>query len=205
MFTGIVTALGRIIAREEGAELVRLTVASPYDAASVETGASVCHAGVCLTVVEHAPAPDGGMTHVVEAAAETLAITTVRDWQVGDTVNLERSLKAGDEFGGHFVQGHVDGAGAVLSVTQEGEGWRIVIRAPASLAGLIAPKGAITVDGVSLTVNGVTGDAFDVLIIPHTWAVTTLSQLQPGSSVNLEADMMARYVARILDARAALN
>ncbi len=202
MFTGIVTALGRITARQEGDELVRLTVASPYDAGSVETGASVAHAGVCLTVVEHRPAADGGMIHVVEAAAETLAKTTVGAWAVGDEINLERSLKAGDEFGGHFVQGHVDGTGEVLSVAAEGEGWRIVIRAPALLAGLIAPKGAITVDGVSLTVNGVTGDAFDVLIIPHTWAVTTLSKLQPGSSVNLEADMMARYVARILDARA---
>lgn len=204
MFTGIVTAQGRIIERTEGDGLVRLTVASPYDAATVDTGASVAHAGVCLTVVEHGPAPQGGMTHIVEAAAETLAKTTVGAWQVGDVINLERSLKAGDEFGGHFVQGHVDGIGEVLSVAPEGAGWRIVIRAPTAIAGLVAPKGAITVDGVSLTVNGVTGDAFDVLIIPHTWAVTTLSALKPGSSVNLEADMMARYVARILDARAAL-
>jgi riboflavin synthase len=134
-------------------------------------------------------------------APESLALTTMGDLKEGDRVNLERSLRVGDEFGGHIVQGHVDGLGEVLSVRQDGEGWRLRIRPPHEIAALIAPKGSIAVAGVSLTVNEMDDAGFGVLIIPHTWAVTTLSQLKPGAKVNLEADMMARYAARLIEAR----
>jgi riboflavin synthase len=203
MFTGIVTAKGRITALERRNGLVRWTVESPYEAAGVAIGASIVHAGCCLTVVEtHALGPQG-MRHVVEIAAESLAVTTLGSYAQGDEVNLERSLKIGDELGGHIVSGHVDGVGDVLSVAPDGDGWRVKVRAPTALSPLIAPKGSIAIDGVSLTVNEVEGDVFGVLIIPHTWAVTTLGRLNAGARVNLEADLFARYVARILAARAA--
>ncbi len=200
MFTGIVTALGEVKAVERQSGLTRLTIESQYDHATVEIGASICHDGCCLTVVETA-AHQGAMRHVVEVAAESLALTTLGVLKVGERVNLERSLRAGDELGGHIVQGHVDGLGEVVSVSKDGQGWRLRIKPPQGIAHLIAPKGSIAVAGVSLTVNEVDEEGFGVLIIPHTWAVTTLSKLAPGSKVNLEADMMARYVARILDAR----
>lgn len=200
MFTGIVTALGEVKAVERRDGLVRLTIASPYDAAGVEIGASVAHDGVCLTIVEIQPR-QGGMAHVVDVAAESLALTTMGDLKPGDRVNLERSLRLGDELGGHMVQGHVDGLGEVLAVRRDGEGWRVRIKPPRAIAHLVAPKGAIAVNGVSLTVNEVDAEGFGVLIIPHTWAVTTLSKLKPGDKVNLEADVMARYAARLIEAR----
>ncbi len=200
MFTGIVTALGEVKAVERLPGLARLTIASPYDAADVEVGASIAHDGCCLTVVEKEVA-SGGMRHVVEAAPETLKLTTMGALREGNRVNLERSLRVGDELGGHMVQGHVDGLGEVLSVNQDGGGWRLRIRPPQSIEHLIAPRGSIAVAGVSLTVNEVDAEGFGVLIIPHTWAVTTLSNLKPGDKVNLEADMMARYAARLIEAR----
>lgn len=200
MFTGIVTALGEVKAVERKDGLVRLTVASPYDAAGVEIGASVAHDGVCLTVISTEGHQDG-MSHVVEVANESLALTTMGELKAGDRVNLERSLKLGDELGGHMVQGHVDGLGEVLSVKQDGEGYRIRVRPPHTIAHLIAGKGSIAIAGVSLTVNEVDAEGFGVLIIPHTWAVTTLSRLKAGDKVNLEADMMARYAARLIEAR----
>ncbi|MDX2277032.1 MAG: riboflavin synthase [Hyphomonadaceae bacterium] len=200
MFTGIVSALGEVKAVERRAGLTRLTVASPYEAGGVEIGASIAHDGCCLTVVEKSPTP-GGMTHLVEVAAESLALTTLGALKAGDKVNLERSLRVGDELGGHMVQGHVDGLGEVVSVAKDGEGWRLKIKPPQHIAHLIAPKGSIAVAGVSLTVNEVDEAGFGVLIIPHTWVVTTLSALRPGSKVNLEADMMARYAARLIEAR----
>lgn len=202
MFTGLVDALGEVIEAAPSAGLLRLTLDCPYDPASVALGASICHDGCCLTVVERAPAPAGGLRYQVELAAETLEKTTLARLKTGDKVNLERSLKVGDELGGHFVSGHVDGVGAVISVAQDGAGWRLKIAPPASLRALIAPKGSIAVDGVSLTVNEVDAEGFGVLIIPHTWAVTTLARLKPGDRVNLEADMLARYVARILAVQA---
>lgn len=200
MFTGIITALGEVKAVERKPGLLRLTVASPYDAAGVEIGASVAHDGVCLTVVETEGHQDG-MRHVVEVAAESLALTTMGELKAGDRVNLERSLRVGDELGGHIVQGHVDGLGEVLSVRQDGEGYRIRIKPPREINHLIAPKGSVAIAGVSLTVNEVDDEGFGVLIIPHTWAVTTLSKLKAGDKVNLEADMMARYAARLVEAR----
>lgn len=198
MFTGIVTALGEVKAVETLSGLTRLTIGAPYSSADI--GASIAHDGVCLTVVE-TETHQNGMSYVVEVAAESLALTTMGDLKVGDRVNLERSLKVGDELGGHIVQGHVDGLGEVLSVRQDGEGWRIKVKPPHEIAHLIAPKGSIAIAGVSLTVNEVDDAGFGVLIIPHTWAVTTLAKLQPGDKVNLEADMMARYAARLVEAR----
>ncbi|MEZ6021924.1 MAG: riboflavin synthase [Hyphomonadaceae bacterium] len=200
MFTGIVSALGEVKAVERRDGLARLSIAAPYDAASVEIGASIAHDGCCLTVVEAEPV-SGGMRYVVEVAPESLALTTLGGLQPGDRVNLERSLRVGDELGGHMVQGHVDGLGAVLSIKQDGGGWRVRIRPPKGIEPLIAPKGSIAISGVSLTVNEVDAEGFGVLIIPHTWAVTTLSKLKPGDKVNLEADMMARYAARLIEAR----
>jgi riboflavin synthase len=203
MFTGIVTAQGVLSKIERRNGLIRWHVTSPYDPESVAIGASIAHGGCCLTVVEKSPPKDGLMTHVVEIANESAEVTTLASFQEGDRVNLERSLRFGDELGGHMMAGHVDGVGQVIAVDGDGEGWRITIRAPDALVPLIAPKGSIAVDGVSLTVNGVDGAAFGVLIIPHTWEVTTLAGLSPGRKVNLEADLMARYVMRILDARCA--
>jgi riboflavin synthase len=200
MFTGIVTALGEVKAVERLPGLARLTIASPYDATDVEIGASVMHDGCCLTIIEKKATPDG-MRHVVEAAPETLKLTTLGALNEGDKVNLERSLRVGDELGGHMVQGHVDGLGEVLSVRQDGGGWRLKIKPPSSIEHLIASKGSIAVAGVSLTVNEVDAEGFGVLIIPHTWAVTTLSKLKAGDKMNLEADMMARYAARLVEAR----
>lgn len=200
MFTGIVSALGEVKAVDRLPGLVRLTVASSYDPAGVEIGASIAHDGCCLTVVETS-GQRGSMQHVVEVAPESLALTTLGGLAEGDKVNLERSLRVGDELGGHMVLGHVDGLGEVLSVKADGEGWRIRIKPPHEIADLIAAKGSIAVAGVSLTVNEVDDAGFGVLIIPHTWAVTTLSKLKPGDKVNLEADMMARYAARLLEAR----
>jgi riboflavin synthase len=200
MFTGIVTAVGEVTALERRDGLMRLAIESGY-AADVEIGASVAHDGCCLTLVEIVARAGGGMRHIVEVAAESLALTTLGGLKVGDRVNLERSLRLGDELGGHIVQGHVDGLGEVVSVSGDGEGWRLRIKPPHTIAHLIAAKGSVAVDGVSLTVNEVDEAGFGVLIIPHTWSVTTLSRLQPGDKVNLEADMMARYAARLIEAR----
>ena len=198
MFTGIVTALGEVKAVETLPGLTRLTISAPY--ASADIGASIAHDGVCLTVVE-TETQQNGMRYVVEVAAESLALTTMGDLEAGDRVNLERSLRVGDELGGHIVQGHVDGLGQVLSVRQDGEGWRIRVKPPHEITHLIAQKGSVAIAGVSLTVNEVDGEGFGVLIIPHTLAVTPLSKLKPGDKVNLEADMMARYAARLVEAR----
>jgi riboflavin synthase len=201
MFTGIVSAVGRVAVVDRAAKVVRLGVDSSYDAEKIELGASIAHNGCCLTVV--LAATEGKETrHFVDVAAESLARTTLGSWRVGDRVNLERSLRVGDELGGHLVQGHVDGIGEVLKVDfYEGAGQRMRFRAPQDLMPLIAQKGSIAVDGVSLTVNGVGDDTFDVMIIPFTLLATTLGNLKPGDKVNLEADMMARYAARLIEAR----
>lgn len=195
MFTGIVTHLGRI-ASVEGDGDRRLRVESGLDYAALPLGASVAHSGVCLTVVE---TTDGG--HVVEASAETLARTTLGAWRPGSAVNLETSLALGDELGGHFVFGHVDAVAEVLAIEPVGESWRIEIELPASLARMVAVKGSIAVDGISLTVNEVGDDRFALMIVPYTWAHTTLAERRAGDRVNLEVDMLARYVARQLEGR----
>ncbi|TGY87861.1 riboflavin synthase [Marinicauda algicola] len=195
MFTGIVTAKGRI-ARISGERDRRFEIECPYDPAGIALGASIAHAGACLTVVHVAPVADGAR-YAVEVSPETLRRTTLGAWREGDSVNLERPLKVGDELGGHIVQGHVDGVGEVVSV-ERSEGWLTLrVRAPGTLSRFIAEKGSIAVDGVSLTVNAVEGAVFDLMIIPHTAKVTTLGALKPGAHVNLEVDVMARYAARL--------
>jgi riboflavin synthase len=192
MFTGIVTDLGRVRAVLPGGD-TGYEIATHYDTAGLAIGASVACSGVCLTVVEK-----GGDWFRVQVSAETRARSTAGSWRVGTQVNLERALKLGDELGGHMVAGHVDGMGRLVERRAEGASVRLVIEAPAALAAGIAPKGSIAVDGVSLTVNEVTGARFGVNIIPHTQAATNLGTLAVGDGVNLELDLVARYVARLL-------
>lgn len=193
MFSGIIGDLGRVRAIIPGGD-TRLEVETGFDTTTLAVGASVACAGVCLTVVE---AGDGWFA--AQASAETLKCTTLGAWQEGTAVNLERSLKASDEIGGHIVAGHVDGVGTVIAAEDEGDSRRLVVEAPADLKRLIAAKGAIAVDGVSLTVNGIRDGRFTVNVIPHTLKVTTLGGLKAGDRVNLEIDLLARYVARLLD------
>jgi riboflavin synthase len=201
MFTGIVTDVGEVLSVEPRAEgLKRLTIACRYDRASIAIGASIACSGPCLTVVETAAA--GNRTSFsVDAAAETLAATTVGGWQTGTRVNLERALKIGDELGGHLVSGHVDGVAELIVREDLPDMARLEFRAPSALARFIAPKGSVALDGVSLTVNTVNDDTFSVLIIPHTLAVTTFGALKQGDAINLEVDQMARYAARLIEGR----
>lgn len=191
MFTGIVTDVGRIRSVRQTNRDRRYEIETAYDLAGVDLGASISHAGCCLTVVEK-----GDRWFAVEVSGETLSKTTLGELKEGDRVNLERAAKLGDEMGGHIVSGHVDGVGEVVSVDPEGGSHRVRIRVPRPLHRVIAPKGSITVEGVSLTVNEVEDDVFGVNIIPHTWDVTTLGELKSGAKVNLEIDMLARYLAR---------
>lgn len=191
MFTGIVTDVGRVRSVRETNRDVRFEVETAFDLATIDLGASIAHAGCCLTVVEK-----GEGWFAVEVSGETLDKTTLDQWTAGRRVNLERAAKVGDELGGHIVSGHVDGVGEVVSVESEGGSHRVRIRVPRPLHRFIAPKGSITVEGVSLTVNEVDDDVFGVNLIPHTWEVTTLGELAPGARVNLEIDMLARYLAR---------
>lgn len=198
MFTGIVTDLGSVRTVEpagEGRDL-RIVVATAWETQDIELGASVACNGCCLTVV----AKETGAL-AFNASAETLSKTTIGRWRPGSAVNLERSLRLGDELGGHMVQGHIDGVGAVASAAPEGGSLRVRIRPPPHLMAYIAPKGSVAVDGVSLTVNDVDADAFGVNIIPHTAQVTTFGRIKPGDPVNIEVDLVARYLARLLDAR----
>src|SRR5436305_7493847 len=197
MFTGIVTDIGEIIALTAVAEgqLHRLRIACRYDQSTIADGASIACNGVCLTVV--ASGVDGRTWFEVDAAAETLAMTTAKHWKVGSRLNLERALKIGDELGGHIVAGHADGIASIV-VREDLPGMaRFELRTVSELARFIAPKGSVTLDGVSLTVNAVDDVRFSVLIIPHTLNVTTLGGWRVGSEVNLEVDLMARYAARL--------
>lgn len=197
MFTGIITALGtiRAIAPLGDGHDMRLVIETPWpDTASIAIGASIACSGCCLTAVEV-----GEDWFAVDASAETLSKSRLRHWRVGSKVNLERSLRMGDELGGHLVSGHVDGVGEAVSATPENGSTRWLFRVPHELARFIAPKGSVAVDGVSLTVNEVQGDIFGVNIIPHTASVTGFGTLAPGDAVNIEIDMLARYVARLAE------
>ncbi len=193
MFSGIITDLGHVRAVSPDGDS-RFEFSTVYDTAGIDIGASVCCSGVCLTVIEK-----GKGWFAASVSAETLALTTLADWTEGTPVNLERPLKLGDEMGGHVVSGHVDGVGHVISVTPEGDSRRFQIESPDGLNPLIAPKGSVAVDGVSLTVNEVWETHFDFNAIPHTLEATTLGRLEPGGRVNLEIDMLTRYVARLLE------
>ncbi len=191
MFTGIITDIGKVRAVGDTNRDRRFEIETRLDLGTVEIGASIAHAGCCLTVVEK-----GEGWFAVQVSGETLDRTTLGQWTEGHLVNLERSAKVGDELGGHIVSGHVDGVGEVISVRSEGGSHRVQVRVPRPLHRYVAPKGSITVEGVSLTVNEVEDDVFGVNLIPHTWDVTTLGTLKPGARVNLEIDMLARYLAR---------
>ncbi len=191
MFTGIITDIGRVQAVDRQGD-TRFTIATGYDTDTIAIGASVAHNGVCLTVIEKGPG-----WYVVQASGETLAKTTLGAWQPDTRINLERALKVGDELGGHIVSGHVDGVGRLVDQRPDGESLRLTFEAPDALARYIASKGSVAVDGVSLTVNEVQGNRFGVNIIPHTQTATTFGGLRVGDAVNLEIDMLARYVARL--------
>jgi len=199
MFTGIVTALGTIRSIDPigAGKDMRLVIHAPWeDTASIALGASISCSGCCLTAVQL-----GADWFAVDVSAETLSCTTMGTWTVGSQVNLERSLKVGDELGGHIVSGHVDGVGRTVSAVPENGSIRWTFQVPAELSRFIAEKGSIAINGVSLTVNAVRGDTFGVNIIPHTASVTSFATLQPGDAVNIEIDMLARYVARLAEAQ----
>ncbi|TNF20730.1 MAG: riboflavin synthase [Rhodobacteraceae bacterium] len=193
MFTGIITDIGRIARLEHRGDL-RARIATGYDTASIDMGASIACDGVCLTVVGL-----GERWFEVDISAETLSRSTLGRWAEGGAVNLERSLKVGDELGGHIVSGHVDGVAEIVAVAEEGDSTRLTFRAPEALAKFIAPKGSVALNGTSLTVNEVAGCDFGVNIIPHTKEVTTWGSAAVGDPVNLEIDTLARYVARLRD------
>lgn len=201
MFTGIVTDVGEVIAVRPRAEgLHRLKIACHYPRASIAEGASIACSGVCLTVVGTGE-EEGRTWFAADAAAETLRITTVGGWRHGTRVNLERALRVGEELGGHIVQGHADGTAELIAREDFPGMARLTLRVPRDLARFIAPKGAVALDGISLTVNEVGDDTFSVFIIPHTLAVTTLGQVAAGDRLNIEVDVMARYAARLMQFR----
>jgi riboflavin synthase len=193
MFTGIVTDIGTVTKAEQRGDL-RLTIQCAYDMSTVTIGASIACSGTCLTVVDK-----GDDWFAVDVSAETFSKTAHDLWREGASLNLERALRMGDELGGHIVTGHVDGVAEVLGVCPEGDSHRVGMRIPQELARFVAPKGSITLDGVSLTVNEVEGRQFGVNVIPITQQLTGFGQLQPGDRVNLEIDLVARYLARLTD------
>ncbi|MGD0142155.1 MAG: riboflavin synthase [Rhizomicrobium sp.] len=195
MFTGIVTDVGKVRHIEKRGD-THVVIATNYDVAEVDIGASISCSGVCMTVVDKGSPSDRWFA--VTASGETLSKTNIGRWKIGDRVNLERPMKVGDELGGHIVTGHIDGVADIVRIEPEGESTRMTFQAPPALARFIAPKGSIALDGVSLTVNEVDGSRFGVNIIPHTTKVTTFGKLKPGGSVNLEIDLLARYVARLV-------
>jgi len=205
VFTGIVTDIGRIDKISEMDEGVRLRIATQYDPATIDIGASIACAGVCLTVTGLPGPQDNAKWFEVEAWEEALRLTTIGSWNEGARINLERSLRMGDELGGHLVSGHVDGQADIVSILDEGEARRFRLRAPSHLAKYIAPKGSVALDGTSLTVNSVEAEIFDVLLIRHSLEVTTWSERSAGDTVNLEIDQMARYADRLIGFRTAAD
>jgi riboflavin synthase len=196
MFTGLITDVGQVLTRAPG----HFTLKTAYRLKPEETGLSICCDGVCLTATEIKPLADGA-EFSVDVSNETLAKSTLESWQPGSRVNLERSLRAGDELGGHIVSGHVDGVAKIISITQDGDSRRFLFEAPEHLSRYIAPKGSVALDGTSLTVNEVAESRFGVNLIPHSLTVTTWGAKNPGDLVNLEVDVFARYVARLMEFR----
>ena len=199
MFTGIISDVGQIIDITQSGELNRVTIASAYDSATVLLGASIANSGACLTLVQVEPRGEGSAL-AFDVGAETLAVTTLGRWREGGRVNLERSLKIGDELGGHMMSGHVDGIAEILTRRDFDGMAHFRFRAPKGLSKFIAVKGSVALDGTSLTVNAVDGETFEVLLIPHTLKVTTWGERKAGDSVNIEVDQMARYAARLMEA-----
>lgn len=194
MFTGIITDIGKLDKISELDQGKRFRVISKYDVASIDIGASIAHSGVCLTVTNK-----NENWFEVEVWEEALRLSTLGTWQEGQSINLERSLKMGDELGGHMVSGHVDGLAHVSEVVEQGDATRFILTAPDHLAKFIAPKGSVALNGTSLTVNGVEKSQFDVLLISHSLEVTTWGKVKKGDKINLEIDQMARYAARLME------
>lgn len=197
MFTGIIRALGRLdtVTETDGQDMV-ITISTELPVKDWKIGDSIACSGVCLTVIEKE-----GNAFKVQVSRETQERTTIPEWKQGQTINLEESLRMGDDLGGHLVTGHVDGVGKVDSIVPDGSSHRVIFSVPQNLAPFVAQKGSVAIDGVSLTVNAVDGNRFSVNIIPHTWEVTTFGRLKPGSPVNVEVDLFARYIARQLEFR----
>jgi len=202
MFTGIISDVGEIVEITPLGERHRVKLASGFPAKSIDVGSSIANAGVCLTVVGVEPR-EGGSAIAYDVGAETLAVTTLGKWRAGGRVNLERALKVGDELGGHMVSGHVDGIAEILARRDFDGMAHFKFHAPNGLSKFIAVKGSVALDGTSLTVNAVEGDTFEVLLIPHTLKVTTWGERKAGERVNIEVDQMARYAARLMEARPA--
>jgi riboflavin synthase len=200
MFTGIVTDIGTVSGVEQLDQGRRLRIETAYDPATIEIGASIACSGACLTVVSLPEAGSNSRWFEVEAWEEALRLTTVSSWEKGRRINLERALKIGDELGGHIVSGHVDDMALIVAREEEGDAVRFTLEAPGHLAKFIAPKGSVTLDGTSLTVNKVDRARFDVLLIQHSLSVTTWGERKAGDRVNLEVDTMARYAARLAEA-----
>ncbi len=198
MFTGLVTDVGEVLKIEPRGELHRIRIACAYPAETIAQGASIACSGPCLTVVATGRT-DQRAWFEIDVAAETLARTNARDWRIGTKLNLERSLKLGDELGGHIVTGHVDGVARIAAIDAFDGMKRYRIEVPNELARFIAEKGSVSLDGTSLTVNEVDGNAFSMLLIPHTLAVTTWGEIQVGDAINIEVDLMARYAARLVE------
>jgi riboflavin synthase len=194
MFTGIVTDIGKVRHVEKRGD-THIVIATKFDVSQIDVGASIACSGACMTVVDKGSAKDRWFAFT--ASGETLSKTTLGSWKVGEAVNLERPMRVGDEFGGHIVTGHVDAVAEIVSLKPEGESVRMTFEVPKNLARFVAQKGSVALDGVSLTVNDVDGSRFGVNIIPHTQAVTTFGRAKPGVKMNFEADLMARYVARL--------
>lgn len=198
MFAGIITDIGTVKSVDKSAGDVRLGIQTAFDLSTVDMGASIACSGCCLTVVEKQD-----NVFFVDVSAESISKTAIGNWGEGSRVNLERALKVGDELGGHIVSGHVDGLAKLINVTPEGDSYRLKFEVPQGLAKFIAPKGSVALDGISLTVNEVDGNQFGVNIIPHTWENTTLGERVEGAAVHLEIDMLARYMARMLEMQSA--
>ncbi len=196
MFTGLISDVGEVTARDGGV----IRIATRYRLAPSDVGASICGDGVCLTATSIGPRRDGA-EFTIDASNETLGKTTLGEWTAGRKINLERSLRANDELGGHIVSGHVDGVATIVAVTQDGASRRFLLEAPEHLARYIAPKGSVALDGASLTVNEVSASRFGVNLIPHSLTATTWGLKTPGQTVNLEVDVFARYVARLMEFR----
>jgi riboflavin synthase len=196
MFTGIVTDIGEVVAIDGG----RFTIRSGYEAQSIPLGASICCDGCCLTATS-IRADGKGSVFTVDVSNETKSKTTLGAWRAGARINLERALRPGDELGGHIVSGHIDGVATIVDITPDGDSRRFTFEAPEHLALYVAPKGSVALDGISLTVNEVAGNRFGINVIPHTLTVTTWGGKKPQDKVNLEVDLLARYVARLLESR----
>lgn len=199
MFTGIITHIGTVRRIEKSGD-TRMTVSADFDMDSVALGASIACSGCCLTVVDK-----GEGWFAADVSSETLSKTNLGGWKEGARINLERALKVGDELGGHIVSGHVDGLAEIVSIVPEGDSRRVTLKPDPGLAAYVASKGSVALDGISLTVNEVSLDTFGVNIIDHTWKETTLSDRKPGDQLNMEVDMLARYVARLMDVREPRN